>query len=478
MPLFAVNRQEGDCGNRQVLNRLLSKSRHKPLTMVGSVRLIFDCAGDVMRLAGLALSAAFLSGCSYMGGMGQSLSNMFSSNGYSAAQAPYQGQGQYYGSRPSGYANNSAPYGTNSHAGGFPQKPQFGEPASYQQPQYATGSYGSHASGNIHTAQHQGSNAPRLRRPRFRGSLELGVEQSQSGNLLDYDKFPLLPVTGYDPDLYNESRTTGSIIDGQVTTREYFVDDRLRTNPEKWDDVSMPSISIDDAWSAPATVGFGGEFILNDRATLFGRVGYTRSEGASGDAASIEGTVFERTTDRFYDEFVLVGTTVGTAFRTGQTITEFSYDFSDMDRLDLEAGGRVYLNPVAGRSTGRTVTPFFGASAGASHYNDVSFTIDQRQLSYASVYEDETQSYYDLDLAGYDLDADPVTPATRTVDLYESQWVPAGSLNAGVEWQVTPKTALAFETGLRIEGAREYSNGEKGATNISVPLRLRGSFNF
>jgi len=51
-------------------------------------------------------------------------------------------------------------------------------------------------------------------------------------------------------------------------------------------------------------------------------------------------------------------------------------------------------------------------------------------------------------------------------------------LNAGMEWQVTPKTALALETGVRIEGARDYSNGERGDTNVVVPLTLRGSFNF
>ena len=143
-----------------------------------------------------------------------------------------------------------------------------------------------------------------------------------------------------------------------------------------------------------------------------------------------------------------------------------------MERYDLEAGGRLYLNPIAGQSTGQTVTPFIGASAGASHYNGVSYTLDQRQLSYESVYESE-------DLFYYDVDDNPANAARATrVDLYDSQWVPTGRLNAGVEWQVTPKTALAFETGVRFEGARDYSNGAKGDNNITVPVTLRGSFNF
>ena len=64
------------------------------------------------------------------------------------------------------------------------------------------------------------------------------------------------------------------------------------------------------------------------------------------------------------------------------------------------------------------------------------------------------------------------------VDLYDSQWVLSGGLQAGLEWQVTPGTALALETGLRVQGARDYSNGAKGDSRISVPLTLRGSFNF
>lgn len=446
-----------------------------------------------MRLAGLALSAALLSGCSYIGGFGDTLGGVFSgpSQGYYAGssgtagagfsdpcQIPYAQAPIPPGCHPSQVS--VATPGTNSYAGGFPQQPQFGNPSAYDQSQaqYATGGYGSHASGNIHAPAQQVARGPRLRRPNFRGFLDLGAEHSISGNVLDYGKFPVQPLTGYDPDVYNETIVSGSITDGQISTQEYFVNSRLPTTPEKWDETSMPSISLDDAWSVPSTIGVGGEFILGDRATVFARAGYTRSEGNSGDTASIEGTVYERTTNQFYESGVLVGTSTGTVFNTEQLITEYSYDFSDMERIDLEAGGRLYFNPVAGQSTGRTVTPFVSASAGASRYNDVSFTIDQRQLSYSSVYNDPANEYYDLDVAGYDLDANPATPTTRTVDLYESQWVPSGSLKAGVEWQVTPKTAFAFETGLRVEGARDYANGTKGDTNIAVPMTLRGSFNF
>lgn len=449
-----------------------------------------------MRLAGLALSAAMISGCSYTGGQGGPLGSFFKApsqghyNAQSAStrchiqhrQAPvpqgcHPSQVKVVGSQGAsfGQPRQGIAQGVTQYAGGFSQQPQFG------QPQYTTGGYGSHAAGNAHTAQHQGRFKPTVRRPKFRGSLELGVEKSLSGNVLTNSLAPTQPFSAYDPDLYIEGRTQGSIPGGQVINTRYFANSRLQNSTNPWDDLSQPDISFEDAWSTPATIALGGEFILSDRATLFAKVGYTRAEGTSGTAATIEGTVFEETQTLSYENNLLVGETVATIFQTENLITDVSYDFSDMERLNLEAGGRFYAKPIAGQATGRTVTPFFGASAGMSRYNDVSYTLDQRQLSYASVFEQDENQYYDLDTpgnAGLDLDNNPATPAVTQVELYKSQWVPAGSLNAGVEWQVTPKTALALETGFRVEGARDYANGSKGDVNITVPLTLRGSFNF
>lgn len=445
-----------------------------------------------MRLAGLALSAAILSGCSYGGGLGSKIGGFFTgpSQGHYNAQSPstrchvqypqapipagcHPSQVRVVGPQASSFGQPSA--GPSQYAGGFPQQPQFG------QPEYTTAGYGSHASGNAHTGLHQGNSQPSVRRPKFRGSLEIGVEKSMSGNILNNASAPTQPFSGYNPALYNEARTSGTVADDEVINTRYYANSRLQNTPNPWDDLSAPDVSFTDAWSTPSTIALGGEFILSDRATLFAKAGYTRSEGTSGGATTIEGTVFKETQTLSYDENVLVGSSVATEFQSENIITEVSYDFSDMERLNLEAGGRFYTNPIAGQSTGQTVTPFFGVSAGVSRYNGVSYTLDQRQLSYESVFEEDVNEYYDLDTPGnngFDLDANPATPNVTRVELYESQWVPAGSLNAGVEWQVTPKTAFALETGLRVEGARDYANGSKGDTNITVPLTLRGSFNF
>ena len=48
-----------------------------------------------------------------------------------------------------------------------------------------------------------------------------------------------------------------------------------------------------------------------------------------------------------------------------------------------------------------------------------------------------------------------------------------------MEWQVTPKTALAFETGLKFEGSRDYVNGDGDSdNNFAIPFTVRGSYNF
>ena len=51
-------------------------------------------------------------------------------------------------------------------------------------------------------------------------------------------------------------------------------------------------------------------------------------------------------------------------------------------------------------------------------------------------------------------------------------------IKGGIEWQMTPKTALAFEAGIKYEGARDFSDGTQGDNIISIPIAIRGSYNF
>ena len=446
-----------------------------------------------MRLAVCTLSAVLLSGCSWLGGVG----NVFNGNGHGhqAQSSQYEyggrykarGQHQYQAQQdpcqvyspqapvPQGCDPSLVTLGT---AGGFPQQPNFGGG------QYTSQGYGSHAAvAHQQAAQYQPRKS-KLRKPRFRGAMSLGVEKSISGDLLDFASVPSLdPVAGYNPQDFNEGFTSGSQSDGAIVTTTYTANDRdvpdIFQPPGPgflgYEQALMPNISFDDVYSTPARLAIGGEYILNPRTTVFANAGYTKSEGQSGAVATVEATLYHRTeTEGFAPNtaapgtFLSTGTVTNTSFIPNRAIAQFSYDFTDMNRYDLEAGARHYLDPLS-RQGFKTLTPFVGASVGASHYNGVSFDVTQQQAFYQRAFDSEsgvTEDYY------------TVTGPANRVDLYDSQWVPSGQLNAGMEWQVTPKTALAFETGVRIEGARKYSNGERGDKNIAIPMTIRGSYNF
>ena len=462
-----------------------------------------------MRLAVFTLSAVLLSGCSWLGGAGSVFNG--GGQGHHAQNAGQYEQGGRYNARsqhgqhqyraqhdpcqiyspqapiPQGCNPAQVTLGT---AGGFPQQPNFGGG------QYASQGYGSHAGVAGQQSAHYNPRKSKLRKPRFRGSMSLGVEKSNSGNLLDYAKNPMIdPVGNYNPQLYREGFDTGTEASGSVTSTTYTANDRdagdIRREPSVEDllavppvdfyrgfeSSSRPDISFDDVYSTPARIAVGGEYILTPRTTLFANAGFSKAEGNSGQVASVQATLYREVSEQPYqDDPANPGTIItngppliNTTFIPNREIARFSYDFTDMNRVDLEAGARHYLSPLMKSQGFKTLTPFVGASVGASHYNSVSFDVTQEQAFYQRAFDSAsgvTEDYY------------TVTGPTNRVELYDSQWVPSGQLNAGMEWQVTPKTALAFETGVRIEGARKYSNEERGDKNVSIPMTIRGSYNF
>lgn len=430
-----------------------------------------------MRLVLCAVSAIALSGCSWLGGT-QTHGKNYGHNGYNkhtsfessprAKASPRYGQNYRQGT----YAHNQqAQYGATN---GFPQKPQFGEPT------FTSGNYGSHAA----VAQKQGANyrrnKPKLRKPKFRGTMSLGGEKSFSGDALNYNTFPTIPASGlpsdptvnYIPNNFAEGSISGSVAAGQITQVSYTAGPRDSASPALYDRVSVKNKSFDDVWSTPTRLSIGGEYIVSPKNTVFANVGYSAAEGKPGNAASVFATLYRTTTTQNYDPDT--GATIGgpitnVSFIPDEQIADFSADFSDMKRLDLEVGGRHYFDSMNKSGGVNTVTPFVSASVGASRYNAVTYTTDQRQRFYQRAFDDpdgENSQFYNLD------------GQETKVALYDSQWVPSGQLNAGVEWQVTPRTGLALETGVRIEGARKYTNDERGDTNIAIPFTIRGSYNF
>ncbi len=462
-----------------------------------------------MRLAVCTLSAILLSGCSWLGGglgghSGQN--NAYNASGRYASAQGAQARGKQYRGPQAGpcqifvptqpiphgcdpasvtLAAPGAQYG-GQHAGGFPQTPQFGNTA-------ITGGYGSHAA-DAHNQSAHYQPKKRLRKPKWRGSLSLGGEKSNGGDYLNYDdaglgRSQLIPTTiqrqdgsarnlntfrfgGFNPSLnynpfdFREDFTEGSPPSGTITDTRYFAD---------VENVDMPNISFDDVHSTPVTISGGVEYIASPRTTLFANAGYSYAEGEDDSGITIDGRLLREVRTRTFTEsmvspgtFIQQSDDTNTSFIPNVDIAHFNFSFSDLERINLEAGARHYFNPIFKNQTQTSITPFIGAAAGASHYNAQSFTISQEQLFYERAFESdlETLEFYEP------------PSLTQVVDVYDSQWVPQGSLTAGVEWQMTPKTALAFETGLRIEGARDYSNGTKGDTNVAIPFTIRGSYNF
>ena len=414
-----------------------------------------------MRFVLCGLSAVLLSGCSWLGGFG----NSSSSSHYKYEGAAPQHAGAYH-KRPQAY-NPCVIYSPVQPvpAGCDPAKVTLANaPGHYgaqgQGGTYTTGGYGSHAA-NAGSTYYQGQR--KMKKPRLRGSLSLGVEKSYSGTFLDPAISPGVDVASlYNPDDFAEGFIDGSIADGftETTTYSAIVEDVVN-NPK----------AFDDAYHLPARTALGLEYIVSPNFTLFANAGYTTAEGTDNAAAIIVAEQTKTITGQNWDP--ATGNPVGPPvvdgeFIPNQEIAYFSYDYSDLRKYDFELGARHYFDPIVKNEGFRTLTPFVGASAGISHVNAASYKIGQQQLFFAEAFErnPEGRAFYDVPY-----------PDT-TVEVYDSAWLPKGTLTAGMEWQLTPKTALALETGVKYEKSRDYVNGANGDDNISVPVTLRGSFNF
>ncbi len=468
-----------------------------------------------MRLGSLTLSAtlsaALLSGCSFIGGQPSKYENPYAkqkaANQGHYAQYGHASAGQHCqiatprhpiprGCRPEQVTIGTSPQlrqqGAYGAQGGFPQQPQFG------QPQYADGGYGA-AVGQNKQLMHQ-TRGPKKRKPKLRGAFSIGAEKSIDGNLIDSDLRGIVGIDGaYNPQDYVQGFSAGTAASGSVTTTRYTanslattdvvtgdVDAGIPGNPDAifldngdggFDSFDARDISFTNAWSTPINIKGGLEYIVSDNFTTFANVGYTYAEGESSEAASVDGTLYRQTREQPFDaaQMPLGDPLINTTFIPSQNIATFSYDVSALEKLDLEVGGRYYFDPIVKSEGYRTITPFVGASIGVSHVNEVDVDVTHIQTSYQQAFDGTDGATYEV----------PNTGSTR---VYDAQWLPQGQLNIGAEWQVTPGFALAAETGLKVQGRREYADftnadgdvvsGANGDTNYSIPLTLRGSINF
>jgi hypothetical protein len=415
------------------------------------------------KITVLSSVAVLLSGCSWLGiGGGQS--------SYQAHNNRYESSSQQYNAQNAqrlGRCQITSP-AQRVPAGCRPEDVTLalGAPSNgyAQQAQYTNSGYGSH----VDTAQSaQAGYSPQVKskRPWLRGQFGLEIDHSVSGNI--YDPGVSGTAAAYNRALFIEGNTAGSVASGQVVNTTYTsVAERI----------AAPTISFDDVYTAPLRVSGGLEVILSDHATVYANAGYTRAEGKKGGGVQIidELRQIVSTSDYITDPAVgvvgsLIGTVNNTTFLPNEVVATYNYEFNDLERYDFEAGGRYYFNPILKSQLQRPLTPFVSASGGLAHYSATSVNENQQQRFIGRAF-DGTQINTDGDF--YD-----VNFGART-QIYDAQWVPYGAVKAGLEWQMTPKTALAFEAGVKYEGARDFSNGTQGDEIISIPVTIRGSYNF
>jgi hypothetical protein len=361
--------------------------------------------------------------------------------------------------------------------GGFPQQPNF---SGGYGADFATGGFGSHSQVKRSAVDYHVSDKAEKRRPKLRGQLYFGGEKSIAGDLIDLDGGGVsLPAAYYNPNNFNEGSTTGLPSNGQVVTTTYT---------SEIEQIRQDNVSFEDAYSTPLNIRGGFEYIIGPQTSLFANAGYSYAEGERASATvqaelqrfdRIEGFSPEVAIDPNTGnqvptgQFISTGVSTNIGFIPNVDVARFGYEFSDLERIDLEVGARQYLSPVLTQVTNASVTPFIGGSVGAARYNNQSVNVTQEQLFLERAFESNAQT---LDF----FDALPNRGGTviNNVDLFDAQWVPTGTLTAGLEWQATPKTAIAFETGLRYERGREDINNVRGDNNVSIPFTIRGSYNF
>jgi len=415
-----------------------------------------------MRLVACALSTVLLSGCSWLGIGGNSHGNHQAYESHNSGR--YAKKAGHYGHQ-AGQAR-MGPCQISSPMQPVPQgcRPEqvtlaLGnqQAGHYGQSGYTSGGYGSHA-GDASASTQYHTPKSRKKRPLLRGSFGLEIDHSVSGTLFE-------PGIAGGAALYDRLAFQEGSSSVNGATRQDIV---YTSVPES---IEAPTISFDDVYTAPLRITGGVEFIMSDHATVFANAGFTRAEGKKGGGASIVDELQRQVTDTPIDPVTGAATGPGITnieFIPNVEVARFNTDFNELEKYDFEVGGRYYLDPVLTSQLNRTLTPFVAASGGAAHYNDTTVIETQSQLFLGRAFDSglADSTFYD------------VPTGNVPTQIYDAQWVPYGQVKGGLEWQMTPKTALAFEAGIKYEGARDFSDGTPGDDIISVPVSIRGSYNF
>lgn len=445
-----------------------------------------------MRLAALAISTVLLSGCSWLGlgGSSNDHGGAWNTNGqnsgrYHTAQAGahhnqgYNAPRRSYGPCEITSVSQPVPQGCSpeqvtialpggQHGGGaYANQGAYGA-QSYNAP--AAGSYGKSLNDIARAKAAAGDGYHKYwTRPRFRLTGTAGFERSVSGEAYDAGALSAL----YDPLTHSNQRVAGSPATGQVVTTDFVP--RIDNNAVPAAEAFVSHNRISDIHGAPFTIGAGAEYQLNNRFSVFGNASYTAAEGGEGSRVTYEADVHRlvSTVDYLEDpanpgtfNVVTPASPVANTFIPDVVVARTSVTTNDLRRGNFELGGRYYFKDAFTNHLERPLTPYVSASAGASHYNALEVSQQTEELLMGAYFDDPSDPQYSREARA------------STVEILKEGWVPTGAVTVGAEWQVTPKAALAFETGLRYEGARENAAGGDTDDNFAIPLTIRGSIGF
>jgi len=188
-------------------------------------------------------------------------------------------------------------------------------------------------------------------------------------------------------------------------------------------------IGYDDAFGETTTFGAALTYDLSQNTTLLGAVSQGTSQGQ---------TVNEYTT-------VQPGTWDASNVFTpaaGSSARAIDGTFSDLKTTTLEAGLRHYVGAPSG------FRPYVGATAGFQHNNSVTFV---------QTYSDDGSVYGGR-------------------EFFRSGWSPTASGTVGAELALSPRAALGVESGVRWRDA--MNSKDPSQDRISIPLTLRGRLSF
>lgn len=182
----------------------------------------------------------------------------------------------------------------------------------------------------------------------------------------------------------------------------------------------LDPISYKDAFKNAVSFNAAATYDVTPQTTLIGQIGYSKAKGQRNK--------------------------IGTVSDGGGTTEDLYAEFSDLEQIRLEGGLRRYMGH---NSHGGGLRPYVGATAGFVQTKDV----------------DLTQSSSTL-----------VDPALFKQTYIDGGWHPTASGVVGAEWQVSPRSALGFETGIR--WSDDYDTNLKSTDQWSIPLKVRGRVSF